>query len=34
MNIELIEIKSQFDKWAYFLKNLETFEEIPQILNE
>jgi predicted transposase/invertase (TIGR01784 family) len=28
------ELKSHFDKWAYFLKNLETFEEIPQILNE
>lgn len=28
------ELKTHFDKWAYFLKNLETFEEIPKILNE
>ncbi len=28
------ELESHFDKWAYFLKNLETFEDIPQILNE
>ncbi|MFN0204174.1 MAG: Rpn family recombination-promoting nuclease/putative transposase, partial [Bacteroidia bacterium] len=28
------ELKNKFDKWAYFLKNLETFEDIPQILNE
>jgi predicted transposase/invertase (TIGR01784 family) len=28
------ELKTKFDKWAYFLKNLETFEAIPQILNE
>lgn len=27
------ELKEKFDKWAYFLKNLEKFEEIPQILN-
>lgn len=28
------ELKDKFDKWAYFLKNLEKLEEIPQILNE
>ncbi|MBK9463171.1 MAG: PD-(D/E)XK nuclease family transposase [Sphingobacteriales bacterium] len=25
---------THFDKWAYFLKNLEKFDSIPQILNE
>ena len=28
------ELIDRFDKWAYFLKNLENFEDIPQILNE
>jgi predicted transposase/invertase (TIGR01784 family) len=28
------ELKTKFDKWAYFLKNLESFEDIPHILNE
>lgn len=28
------ELQTKFDKWAYFLKNLESFEDIPQILNE
>jgi predicted transposase/invertase (TIGR01784 family) len=28
------ELETHFDKWAYFLKNLESFEDIPQILNE
>ena len=28
------ELETRMDKWAYFLKNLEFFEEIPQILNE
>jgi predicted transposase/invertase (TIGR01784 family) len=28
------ELEGHFDKWAYFLKNLEKFEDIPQILNE
>jgi len=28
------ELISQKDKWIYFLKNLTTFDEIPQILNE
>jgi predicted transposase/invertase (TIGR01784 family) len=28
------ELNGHFDKWAYFLKNLEKFEDIPQILNE
>lgn len=28
------ELKTHFDKWAYFLKNLEGFEDIPQILKE
>jgi predicted transposase/invertase (TIGR01784 family) len=28
------ELKTQIDKWAYFLKNLEKFEDIPHFLNE
>jgi predicted transposase/invertase (TIGR01784 family) len=28
------ELKSKFDKWCYFLKNLESFDHIPNILNE
>ena len=28
------ELETQFDKWIYFLKNLETFDHIPAILNE
>jgi hypothetical protein len=28
------ELKTRFDKWLYFLKHLEDFEEIPAILNE
>ncbi len=28
------ELQSKFDKWLYFLKNLEDFEKIPDILNE
>ncbi len=28
------ELESHFDKWLYFLKHLETFENIPDILNE
>ncbi|HMY66645.1 MAG TPA: Rpn family recombination-promoting nuclease/putative transposase [Leptospiraceae bacterium] len=28
------ELKTRFDKWCYFLKNLESFNEIPAILNE
>lgn len=28
------EVKTLFDKWLYFLKNLEDFEHIPMILNE
>lgn len=28
------ELETHFDKWAYFLKNLEKFEDIPQMLNE
>jgi predicted transposase/invertase (TIGR01784 family) len=28
------ELDGHFDKWAYFLKNLESFEDIPAILNE
>ena len=28
------ELESHFDKWVYFLKNLETFDHIPSILNE
>jgi predicted transposase/invertase (TIGR01784 family) len=28
------ELVTKFDKWAFFLKNLETFNDIPKILNE
>ncbi|MDR1924599.1 MAG: Rpn family recombination-promoting nuclease/putative transposase [Planctomycetaceae bacterium] len=28
------ELESRFDKWLYFLKNLQSFERIPQILND
>ena len=28
------ELESHFDKWIYFLKKLESFDEIPKILNE
>ncbi len=28
------ELANHFDKWVYFLKNLESFDHIPQILNE
>jgi predicted transposase/invertase (TIGR01784 family) len=28
------ELETKFDKWCYFLKNLENFEYIPNILNE
>lgn len=28
------QLKTHFDKWCYFLKNLETFDVIPKILNE
>ena len=28
------ELVTHFDKWCYFLKNLATFEDIPQILRE
>ncbi len=28
------ELETHFDKWCYFLKNLESFEEIPAILKE
>jgi predicted transposase/invertase (TIGR01784 family) len=28
------QLKTQFDKWCYFLKNLESFDSIPKILNE
>lgn len=28
------ELKTHFDKWLYFFKNLENFEDIPEILNE
>lgn len=31
---EAHQLKTHFDKWLYFLKNLETFENIPEILNE
>jgi predicted transposase/invertase (TIGR01784 family) len=28
------ELETHFDKWVYFLKNLENFDHIPTILNE
>jgi predicted transposase/invertase (TIGR01784 family) len=28
------ELETRFDKWIYFLKNLESFDHIPMILNE
>jgi predicted transposase/invertase (TIGR01784 family) len=28
------ELETQFDKWLFFLKNLETFDHIPAVLNE
>jgi len=28
------ELENRFDKWCYFLKNLESLEHIPAILNE
>lgn len=28
------ELETHFDKWLYFLKNLESFEKIPDILKE
>ncbi len=28
------ELENKFDKWCYFLKNLDSFENIPAILNE
>ena len=28
------ELKTHFDKWLYFLKNLENFDSIPDILKE
>jgi predicted transposase/invertase (TIGR01784 family) len=28
------ELATKFDKWCYFLKNLESFDHIPTILNE
>ncbi len=28
------ELKTRYDKWCYFLKNLENFDHIPDILNE
>jgi predicted transposase/invertase (TIGR01784 family) len=29
-----IELETHFDKWLYFLKHLESFESIPEILKE
>lgn len=28
------ELKTKFDKWCYFLKNLESFDYIPNVFNE
>ena len=33
-NKEANELVTHFDKWLYFLKHLEDFESIPEILNE
>ncbi len=33
-NLKENELKTKFDKWCYFLKNLEGFDHIPAILNE
>ncbi len=33
-NKQAEELETHFDKWVYFLKNLETFDHIPSILNE
>ncbi len=33
-NKQADELETHFDKWVYFLKNLETFDHIPSILNE
>ncbi|NOQ64000.1 MAG: Rpn family recombination-promoting nuclease/putative transposase [Methyloprofundus sp.] len=33
-NKQAHELETHFDKWVYFLKNLETFDHIPSILNE
>lgn len=33
-NKEEHELKTHFDKWIYFLKRLETFDDIPAILRE
>lgn len=29
-----VDLENRFDKWCYFLKNLETFDNIPGILND
>lgn len=28
------ELENRFEKWVYFLKNLESFHHIPSLLNE
>uniref|UniRef100_UPI00047AC182 Rpn family recombination-promoting nuclease/putative transposase n=1 Tax=Hugenholtzia roseola TaxID=1002 RepID=UPI00047AC182 len=28
------ELQTKFDKWCYFLKNLESFDQIPNVLKE
>jgi len=33
-NKQADELETHFDKWVYFLKNLESFDHIPQILKE
>ncbi len=33
-NKQASELETHFDKWVCFLKNLETFDHIPSILNE
>lgn len=33
-NLQAHELETKFDKWCYFLKNLENFDQMPTILNE
>ncbi|WP_353572658.1 Rpn family recombination-promoting nuclease/putative transposase [Candidatus Albibeggiatoa sp. nov. BB20] len=33
-NKQAHELETHFDKWIYFLKNLDSFDQIPEILNE
>ncbi len=33
-NTKKSELETKFDKWCYFLKNSESFDHIPNIINE